>query len=81
MTTEYCMWAGTCACGVHVRAGKDVFVIDHCDGLHFTNFTHTSGNGHLYVTRYYGNFYVVSVLQLANILRLQPIKVRIFSHS
>ena len=30
-------WAA-CSCGVAVRAGRDVFVINHCNGVHITGF-------------------------------------------
>jgi len=39
MLTESCNWGwASCACGVTVRAGRDVFVLSHCADDHIIEF-------------------------------------------
>ncbi|XP_053404618.1 uncharacterized protein LOC123553955 isoform X2 [Mercenaria mercenaria] len=60
INTEACNWGwGTCVCAVVVRAGSDVFMMDHCNGNHTTTYARSSGNGLLYVTQPHLNDYEI----------------------
>ncbi|XP_060602737.1 uncharacterized protein LOC132755831 [Ruditapes philippinarum] len=50
-TTKSCWGRATCACGVSVRAGKDVFIINRCGKTNFLGFSQCDDGGILQVVR------------------------------
>ncbi|XP_060592828.1 uncharacterized protein LOC132747457 isoform X4 [Ruditapes philippinarum] len=56
--TKTCGWA-TCACGVAIRAGKDVFMINKCGSINYLGFTKCGDGGILQVVRMDDNKYDV----------------------
>ena len=51
----------TCACGVAILAGKDVFMINRCGSINYLGFTHCGDGGILQVVRINDYAYDVSV--------------------
>ncbi|XP_060561686.1 von Willebrand factor D and EGF domain-containing protein-like [Ruditapes philippinarum] len=49
--TKICNKRATCACGVAIRAGKDVFMINRCGSINYIGFTKCEDGGILQVVR------------------------------
>jgi hypothetical protein len=55
-----CNSYATCACGIAIRAGKDVFMINRCGSMNYLGFTKCEDGGILQVIRINDYTYDVS---------------------